>query len=90
MLEIYKQITSELSKLENELINTSICSQESQIETMSDSEIYEAAQDLFWMAQEMQENSIEYDGEEFDIEPTYRDEIIDEVEILLEKLAEYL
>jgi hypothetical protein len=91
MIEIYKQITSELSKLNNELINNTICSHENSLDDMSPNEIYEVAQELFWMSQETQTNNDSFNEEDdYDQETTYVDEIIEEVEILLEKLAEYL
>lgn len=90
MLEIYRQLTSELSKLDNEILNNSICSHEPQLESMSVDELHEAAQELLWMAQEMQEESMEYDGEKYDVDASYKAEIIEEAETLLEKLSEYL
>jgi hypothetical protein len=90
MLEIYRQLTSELSKLDNDILNNSICSHEPHLEEMSADELHEAAQELIWMAQEMQEESMEYDGEEYDVDATYKEEILEEAETLLEKLAEYL
>jgi len=90
MLEIYKQLTSELSKLDNDIINNSICSHEPHLEEMSTHELYDAAQELLWMAQDMKEESMEYDGEEYNVDSTYKEEVLEEVETLLEKLAEHL
>lgn len=86
-IELYYQLTSELSKLENELVNNSICSYESQIQDMSEEEIHAAAQELLWMAQEMNQESMQFDDEEFDMELGYKDDVIEEAERLLEEIA---
>lgn len=90
MLETYQLLTSELSKLENDLINNCICSHEDHLEQMSAEELYEVAQELIWMAQDMQNEPQEYDEEEYDSEGSFVEDTIEEAETLLEKLAEFL
>lgn len=77
-LELFKNLTSELSKLDNKILNASICSYETDMKNMSIEEIYEAAKELLWMAQDLATDD-EYDQE-----------ALEEAEILLEQLSELL
>lgn len=77
-LELFKNLTSELSKLDNKILNASICSYETDMENMSIEEIYEAAKELLWMAQDLATDD------------DYEQEALEEAEILLEQISELL
>lgn len=90
LLELYYQLTSELSKLQNETVNNTIRSYESEIQEMSPEEIHEAAQELVWIAQDINQESMEFEDEEFETEPGIKEEALEEAERLLEEIAELL
>ena len=77
-LELFKNITTELSKLDSDIINTSICSYECDLDEMTTEEMYEAAQELMWIARDLP------------TEDDYCLEAIDEAELHFEKLSELL
>jgi hypothetical protein len=77
-LELFKNITSELSKLDSDILNTSICSYEGDLEEMTTEELYEAAQELLWIAKDLA------------TEDDYDLEAIEEAELNFEQLSELL
>lgn len=77
-LELFKNITSELSKLDSDILNTSICSYEVDLEEMTTEELYEAAQELLWIARDLS------------TEDEYELEAVEEAELHFEQLAELL
>jgi len=77
-LELFTTITSELSKLENEILNSSICSYECDQHEMSPEELHEAAQELLWIASDLAADD------------TFEQGILEEAELALEQLAELL
>ena len=77
-LELFITITSELSKLENTILNASICSCGLNQNDMSLEELHEAAQELFWIA-----NDLAADDD-------FEQGILEEVELALEQLSERL
>lgn len=77
-LELFITLTSELSKLENDIINTSICSYEQNLKTMSTEELLEAAQELVWIANDLAADD------------SYEQGILEDAENVLEQIQELL
>lgn len=77
-LELFTTLTSELSKLENDILNTSICSYESDLEEMTTEELLEAGQELVWIATDLASDD------------SFEQGIIEEAEIVLEQIQELL
>lgn len=77
-LELFITLTTELSKLENEILNTSICSYGCDQEHMSPEELHEAGQELLWIATDLAADD------------TFEQGILEDAELALEQLAERL
>jgi hypothetical protein len=77
-LELFTTLTSELSKLENEILNTSICSYEIELDDMSTEQFLEAGQELVWIATDLA------------AQDTFEQSILEEAELVLEQIQELL
>lgn len=89
-LDLFKQITTELSKLDNDIINANIRSYEQSQKKMTTQELYDAAQELIWTTQEIEDEQITYDDEQYDVPSDFKNDIIDICENLLEEIYELL
>lgn len=91
-IELFHNLTTELSKLENDLVNSTIRCYDNELDEMSLEEIFEAAQELIWMAQDLQgeqEEIIEMEDDVFSDE-VFIDEIIEEAEKYLLDISDLI
>lgn len=91
-IESFHNLTTELSKLQNDLVNSTIRSYDADLNEMSLESIFEAAQELIWMAQDLQgeqENIMEIEEDVFSDE-IFIDDIIEEAEKYLLEISDLI
>lgn len=91
-IESFNHLTTELSKLENDLINSTIRSYETNLDEMDIDSILEAAQELVWMAQDLQNQQEDINDFEEDVfsDEVFIDEIIEEAERCLLEISDLM
>ncbi len=91
IIDLYKQLTTELSKINNDLLDATIRSYEAHLGSMTPDELHDAAQELLWMAEDLLSSTQDIAEEEDDfVNEEFLNEIIEEAEKYFDDIVDLL